>query len=76
MVNVALWLGVLCVCALLIMAAAVAALSLTKEDTAQLLDQDVLVTVATLQKAAGARVMAMIPGAWQARAASAQQTRI
>ena len=41
MVKVALWLGAFGVCALLIMVVAVAVLSLTKEDTAQLLDQDV-----------------------------------
>ena len=41
MLTVALWLGVLGVCALLLMVAVVAVLSLTTEDTAQLLDQDV-----------------------------------
>ena len=41
MVKIALWLGALGVCALLIMVAAVVVLSLTKEDTARILDQDV-----------------------------------
>ena len=41
MLKVALLLGVLGVCALLVMVAVVAVLSLSSEDTARLLDQDV-----------------------------------
>ena len=41
MLKVALLLGVLGVCALLIMVAVVAVLSLSNDDTARLLDQDV-----------------------------------